>query len=66
MAYQRRLAEDLDCPLLVADNSAHQMQREAAGLVAYAIRAVHDAARSKQPVHVDNHELAAVSGHIDA
>jgi pimeloyl-ACP methyl ester carboxylesterase len=63
-AYQRRYATELGCPRLVADNSGHQLQRDATALVAYAIRAVHAAARTGRPVHVDHAEVADAGGSI--
>jgi pimeloyl-ACP methyl ester carboxylesterase len=62
---QRILARDLRCPLLVADNAGHQLQREAPDLVGYAIRAVHQAAMSGQPVSIDAETLAVAGGHLD-
>ncbi|BAL87257.1 hypothetical protein AMIS_20370 [Actinoplanes missouriensis 431] len=62
---QRLLARDLRCPLLVADNSGHQMQHEAPELVAYAIRAVHTAVRSGGPVRVDPAAVADAGGQLD-
>lgn len=64
-AWQRRYATDLGCPRLVAGNSGHQLQRQAAALVAYAIRAVHTAAAEGAPVHVDDEAVAAADGSID-
>jgi pimeloyl-ACP methyl ester carboxylesterase len=64
-AYQRRYATELGCPRLVADNSGHQLQRDATALVTYAIQAVHAAARAGRPVRVDHAEVAAAGGSID-
>lgn len=64
-AWQRRYAADLDCPRLVAGNSGHQLQREATALVAYAVRAVHTAASSGTPVHIDETAVAAAGGSLD-
>jgi pimeloyl-ACP methyl ester carboxylesterase len=64
-AWQRRYAADLGCPLLVADNSGHQLQREATALVAYAIRAVHEAARDGGNPHVDETAVEAIGGKVN-
>jgi pimeloyl-ACP methyl ester carboxylesterase len=64
-AWQRRYATELGCPLLIADNAGHQLQREAPDLVAYAIRAVHESARTGKPVAVNAETVTATGGHID-
>lgn len=61
---QQILARDLGCPLLVADNAGHQLQRDAPQLVAYAIRAVHTAARQGLSVRLDPEQVKAAGGHI--
>lgn len=63
--YQRRYAAELGCHRLVADKSGHQLQREATALVAYAIRAVHSAAREGQRPHVDESAVQTAGGSVD-
>jgi pimeloyl-ACP methyl ester carboxylesterase len=61
---QRQLAAQWDTHLLIADVGSHQLQREAPELVAYAIRAVHDAARAGKAVQVDPALVGAARGSI--
>ncbi len=64
-AYQRQLTRQLDCPLIVADNSGHQLQREAPDLIAYAVTAVHEAVRTGKDVAIEPERLADAGGHLD-
>ncbi|WP_045740829.1 alpha/beta fold hydrolase [Actinoplanes rectilineatus] len=63
---QRLLARDWNCPLIIADNSGHQLQREAPSLVTYAIRTVRDAVVSGEPVKTDPQAAEAAGGHLDS
>ncbi|MFF5295980.1 alpha/beta fold hydrolase [Paractinoplanes globisporus] len=62
---QRRLAGEMGTPLIVADDSAHFLQREAPDLVAYAVRLVHAAVRDSGEVRVRADDLAPLKGHLD-
>ncbi len=62
---QRILARETGSPLIVAEHSGHPIPREQPDLVAYAVRAVHAAAREKRPVRLEAESLSAVGGHLD-
>jgi pimeloyl-ACP methyl ester carboxylesterase len=62
---QRILARDHRAPLIVADNSGHQIPAEAPDLVLYAIEQVLEAVRTKQPVRVNLDRLLTLGGHLD-
>ena len=64
-AYQSRYADELGCPLLVAENSSHQVQRDAPDLIVYALRVVHAAVREGKPINVDPDEVMKAGGHVD-
>lgn len=62
---QRILARGFRAPLVVAEDCGHQLPRDAPDLVAYAVRAVLDAARSGAPVHLDPVLLSERGGHLE-
>lgn len=62
---QRILARETGAPLLVAENSGHQLPAEAPRLVAYAVKLVHAAAVSGEPVRPEADLLARFGARID-
>ncbi len=62
---QRILARDTGSPLIVAEHSGHRIPAEQPDLVAYAIRAVHTAALSGTPAHLDPDALSRTGAHLD-
>lgn len=66
LASQRILAREAGAPLIVAEHAGHPIPREQPELVAFAIRAVTEAAdRGAQSVVLDGGSLTAVGGHLD-
>ncbi|MFI1995690.1 alpha/beta fold hydrolase [Actinoplanes sp. NPDC020271] len=65
LASQRILARDAGTALIVAEHSGHGIPHDQPELVAYAVRAVHDAAAERRAVRLDAEALAAVGGHLD-
>jgi pimeloyl-ACP methyl ester carboxylesterase len=62
---QRLLARQAGAPLIVADNTGHQIPRDAPDLVAYVITAVADAVRDGTHVELNIERLTELGGHVD-
>ena len=62
LASQRILARDAGAALIVAEHSGHAIPRDRPELVAYAIRAVHEAAGAGRAVRLDAEELSKAGG----
>lgn len=62
---QQRLAAELGCPLIAADDCGHQLPRDVPALVAYAVDAVVEAVRDCAAVKLNPERLAELAGHLD-
>ncbi|GLW34175.1 alpha/beta fold hydrolase [Actinoplanes regularis] len=62
---QRILARETGSPLIVAEHSGHRIPVDQPDLVACAIRAVHTAALTGTPVHLDPDTLSRTGAHLD-
>ncbi len=65
-AYQRQLARQLKCPLVVADDAGHQIPAEQPGLVAYAVdEVVRKARKARSADGADRDSLRVAGGTVD-
>ncbi|GAA2902470.1 hypothetical protein Acy02nite_30670 [Actinoplanes cyaneus] len=65
LASQRILARDTGAALIVAEHSGHAIPHDQPELVAYAVRAVHEAAGGGRGVRLEAERLTEVGGHLD-
>lgn len=63
--WQRRLARQLQAPLIVADDASHQVPREVPALVAHVVDAIVKAVRADRRWRPDSAALATVGDALD-